>query len=55
MLGSRTSGSARPRLRASISVSVRSMPSMVTTNSTRPAAIATSEMTCGTVRLIVSL
>src|SRR5688572_29109028 len=53
--GSSTSGSAAPRLRTSISVSRRSMPSIVTTNSTRPATIATSEMTCGTERLMSAL
>jgi len=47
-----TSGNAAPRLRASIHVSVRSMPSIVTTNSTRPATMATSEMSCGIDRLI---
>ena len=48
MLGSSTIGNAAPRLRTSFSVSVRSMPSIVTTNSTTPATMATSEMICGT-------
>src|SRR5436190_21193677 len=52
MLGSSTIGNAALRLRASISVSVRAMPSMVTTNSTTPAMMATREMICGAFRRI---
>ena len=45
MLGSSTIGSSTPSRRTSFTVSVRSMPSIVTTNRATPVTIATSEIT----------